>query len=243
MPLLAWSSIERHFGAVEILKGASGAVEPGEKVALVGPNGAGKTTLLRILAGIGERADGGSVSLQRGATVGYLPQRPEPPPGKTLHAWVLEAFEALHAIERELDEVHHALADARGAKLEALLARQDELQSQLERRGGYETERRAEAILTGLGFRPEQLETEAARLSGGEKSRGALARILCEEPDLLLLDEPTNHLDIGMLEWLEDWLRSAKEAAVVVSHDRYFLDRVVSKVFSMERGKSIEYAE
>jgi ATP-binding cassette subfamily F protein 3 len=241
MPLLAWQQLERHFGTHDVLRGASGAVEPGEKVALVGPNGAGKTTLLKILAGIGDRADAGTVSLQRGASVGYLPQRPEPPAGKTLRAWVLESFEQLHRIERELDEVHEALADARGADLERLLERQGDLQHELERRGGYETERRTEAILTGLGFREDQLDTEAARLSGGEKSRGALARILCEEPDLLLLDEPTNHLDIGMLEWLEEWLRSAREAAVIVSHDRYFLDRVVSKVFAMERGESVPY--
>jgi ATP-binding cassette subfamily F protein 3 len=246
MPLISWSGVERHFGATEVLRGASGAVEPGQKVALVGPNGAGKTTLLRILvaatgAPAGERPDGGTVALQRGATVGYLPQRPEPPPGKSLRDWVMEAFAPLFTIEAELAAAHEALARARGAEAEQLLERADKLQHELERRGGYHTDRRAEAVLTGLGFRAEQLEMEAARLSGGEKSRGALARLLCEEPDLLLLDEPTNHLDIDMIEWLEGWLAAAPEAAIVVSHDRYFLDRVATKVFALERGKTEEY--
>src|SRR5207244_8554718 len=128
-----------------------------------------------------------------------------------------------------------------GKDMERLLERQGALHEELERRGGWDVERRAQAILSGLGFREDQLETEAVKLSGGEKSRGALARILCEEPDLVLLDEPTNHLDLGMLEWLEGWLVEAHEAVIVVSHDRYFLDRVAQKIFALDRGKVIEY--
>ncbi len=249
MPLVSWTNLDCHRGAQTVFVGASGAVEPGEKVALVGPNGSGKTTLLRILAEAGAGAAGanagasasGAVALRRGATVGYLPQRPEPPPHKTLRQWVMEAFAPIERIERELEKVHEGLATARGEALERLLARQAELQHELERRGGWDATRRAEAVLMGLGFRPEDLEKEARLLSGGEKARGALARLLCEEPDLLLLDEPTNHLDLEMLEWLEGWLRAAREAAIIASHDRYFLDRVVTKVFAIERGRTIEY--
>ncbi len=240
MPLIAWSGLERHYGTQEVLRGASGALERGEKVALVGPNGCGKTTLLKILAGR-DRPDTGTVSLARGASVGYLPQRPEPPPGKSLHDWVMEAFEGLRGIERELDAVHDALATAEGEEQARLVERQGELQHELERRGGWDTERRASAILRGLGFREDQLGNEAAVMSGGEKSRGALARILCEEPELILRDEPTNHLDLDMLEWLEGWLREAHEAVIVVSHDRYFLDRVAERVFAMDRGRIVEY--
>jgi len=240
MPLLSFTGIQRHFGTLEVLRGASAAVEPGDKVALVGPNGCGKTTLLKILAGH-DKQDLGTISLQRGATIGYLPQRPEPPPGKSLRAWVMEAFERAKAIEKELEAVHEAFATATGDALQPLFDRQIALEHELERRGGWDVERRAESILSGLGFRDDQLETEAMRLSGGEKSRGALARILCEEPELIFLDEPTNHLDLVMLEWLEDWLSQAPETIILVSHDRWFLDRVATKVFAVDRGKIVAY--
>ncbi|HVY61238.1 MAG TPA: ABC-F family ATP-binding cassette domain-containing protein, partial [Planctomycetota bacterium] len=240
MPLIAWNNLERHFGTHEVLRGVTAAVEKGQKIALVGPNGSGKTTLMKILAGM-DKPDAGTLSIVRGASVGYLPQRPEPPPGKTLHDWVMEAFAGVKTLEKELEGIHEAMGTAEGDALTDLLHRQDEINEELERRGGWDTERRAEAILTGLGFRADQLATEAAKLSGGEKSRGALARILCEEPELILLDEPTNHLDLGMLEWLEDWLRQARETVIVVSHDRYFLDRVATHVFAMDRGKIVAY--
>ena len=240
MPLIAWNNIERHFGTHEVLRGCSAAIETGQKVALVGPNGSGKTTLMKIIAGY-DKPDLGTLSIERGAGVGYLPQRPEPPAGKSLHAWVMEAFEAVKVLERELDALHDAMGSASGDELMKLVERQEAINEELERKGGWDVERRAEAILGGLGFRPDQLETEAAKLSGGEKSRGALARILCEEPELILLDEPTNHLDLAMLEWLEDWLVQARETVIVVSHDRYFLDRVATHVFAMDRGRIVPY--
>jgi ATP-binding cassette subfamily F protein 3 len=240
MPLLSFTGIERHYGTQEVLRGAAAAVEPGDKVALVGPNGSGKTTLLRVLGGL-ERPDAGTISLVRGTTLGYLPQRPEPPEGATLRAWVMSAFERAKAVERELEAVHEALAGASGGEVDRLLERQSHLETELERRGGWDVERRAEAILSGLGFRAEQLDQPASSMSGGEKSRGALARILCEEPDLVLLDEPTNHLDLAMLEWLEDWLAAAHETVIVVSHDRRFLDKVATKVFALDRGKLVCY--
>ncbi len=240
MPILSFTDLELAFAGTPVLVGASGALEKAEKIGLVGPNGCGKTTLLRILAGE-MRPDGGSVALARGSGIAYLTQRPEPPPGKTLHDWALEGLADLAANERELDGIHEELARAAGERQQNLLERQGALQPEFERRQGYDAARRAEAVLTGLGFRPDQLEVEAVRLSGGEKSRGALARILLQEPDVLLLDEPTNHLDLEELEWLEEWLRGSREAAIVVSHDRYFLDRVASRIFAVERGAIAEY--
>ncbi len=203
MPLISLHKVEKGFAGVPCLADLTCALEPGEKVGLVGPNGSGKTTLLRVLAGELE-VESGTVAIARGARLGYLPQRPEPPPGKTVREWVVESA-------RE-DDPAHALETPE------------------------ERERRAVEMLTRLGFRREQLDVEAARLSGGEKSRAGLARVLRLDPDVLLLDEPTNHLDLSALEWLEDRLARWRRAAIVVSHDRYFLDRVVTRIFALEHG-------
>ncbi|MFC1706864.1 ABC-F family ATP-binding cassette domain-containing protein [Planctomycetota bacterium] len=238
MALLSFENLEYWIGAQVLFSHASASIERGEKVGLLGPNGSGKTTLLRVLGGLLD-PDAGRVSCAKLCRRAYLPQRPEPPQGIRLSAWVEEALKEVRDLGERLDEVYQQLAAGEDqSKQPFLLEVAATLQEQLERRGGYETERRVETVLTGLGFTADQLELEADRLSGGEKSRAALARILCMEPDVLLLDEPTNHLDLEMLAWLEDWLKESRDTVLVVSHDRYFLDRVVSRIISIE-GRTV----
>ncbi|RME74109.1 MAG: ABC transporter ATP-binding protein, partial [Planctomycetota bacterium] len=240
MTLLAYRDVEVHHGARAVLRGATGEVRRGEKLALVGRNGSGKTTLLRLAAGQIE-PDGGTVQRARGIRIGYLPQHPEPPDGVTVLEWVLGAFEPVRAIEARIEALHEALARADGREQQRLLEQLAELESEHEQRGGWDWRRRAEAVLDGLGLGTEYRDRVASTLSGGERARAALARLLCEEPDLLLLDEPTNHLDMAMLEWLEGFLAQAPEAVLIVSHDRAFLDAVVSGVFALEHGRLTRY--
>ena len=241
MPLLAASNLVHRIGTREILSGVSFGIEPGEKIGLIGRNGCGKTTLLRVIAGDLE-ADEGRMDTQRGRRVGILPQHPTFEAGLTVRDVAAGAFAVLDSIRAELESTYEAMAEAQGDALDGLLKQQVELESRLEAAGGWEVGHRVEATLHGLGFEDEELEQEAQTLSGGQKSRLALARLLLETPDLLLLDEPTNHLDMEGRQWLETFLADTFPGGViVVSHDRWMLDRVVNRILELDRGRILEY--
>jgi ATP-binding cassette, subfamily F, member 3 len=236
--IVARNIVKYHGGDLKVLSGASLSVEAGEKVGLVGRNGAGKTTLLEILAG-GSEADSGSVE-RGGAKVGvtsqslYAGERG----GISVEEEIISAFEPLMERERELNELEIRLAEDPSS---ALLERYGRLQVEFERDGGYDYRARAASTLSSLGFAREDWKRPVGSFSGGEQSRIALARLLLEEPDLVLLDEPTNHLDLKAIEWLENFVKGAKSAVLVVSHDRYFLDAVAGSILELEDGRLTRY--
>jgi ATP-binding cassette subfamily F protein 3 len=237
--IVARDIVKYYGGDLKVLSGASLSVEAGEKIGLVGRNGVGKTTLLEILAGDSE-ADYGSVERVGGARVGmtsqslYAGER-----GRlSLEEEITSAFAPLMERGKELEELESRLSEDTSA---ALLERYGRLQGEFERDGGYDYRARAASTLSGLGFAPEDWERPVGTFSGGEQSRIALARLLLEEPDLILLDEPTNHLDLRALEWLESFVKSAKSAVLVVSHDRYFLDATVGSILELEDGELVRY--
>ena len=244
MPILSVIQVSKSYGAERIFDGVSFQINEDDRIGLVGPNGAGKSTLLNILARR-EEPDEGSVALARKARIGYLPQVVDFHPENTLREEMLTVFAEVRAWEDELNELALALAapeaQADRALHEQLLQRYADLQVRFEHAGGYTYENRVDQVLDGLGFTREQQEAPVFQLSGGQQTRAALGKLLLQEPDLLLLDEPTNHLDLKALEWLETYLTSWKGAMVVVAHDRYFLDKVVSRTIEMAFGRIEEY--
>jgi ATP-binding cassette subfamily F protein 3 len=237
--LIAREIVKYHGGDLKVLSGATLAVEAGEKIGLVGRNGAGKTTLLQILAGNSE-ADAGSVERVGGAKVGMTAQSLYAGERGTLSVEeeIISAFAPLIEREKELKDLETQLSEKPST---ALLERYGRLQGEFERDGGYEYRARAASTLSGLGFAPEDWKRPVGSFSGGEQGRIALARLLLEEPDLVLLDEPTNHLDLKAIEWLENFVKGAKSAVLVVSHDRYFLDAVAGSILELEDGKLTRY--
>ena len=232
MSLLAATGLSKSFGSEDIFTGISLDIPHGARIAIVGPNGIGKTTLLRILVG-GEEASSGSVSRARNAKIGYLPQEAYLDAAHTLWEECLEAVTDLRARESELARLEAAMSDPDQA--EAALERYGKLQHDFERRGGYTYELRIRQTLNGLGFDEDDTKRPIPQLSGGQRTRALLARLLLSDPDLLILDEPTNHLDIQAVEWLEGYLSQWQGATLIVSHDRYFLDRVVDHIWEMGR--------
>src|SRR5438105_108077 len=244
MPILSIIQVSKFYGAERIFDGVSFQINEDDRIGLVGPNGAGKSTLLNILARR-EEPDEGSVALARKARIGYLPQVVDFHPENTLREEMLTVFAEVRAWEDELNELALALAapeaQADRALHEQLLQRYADLQVRFEHAGGYIYENRVDQVLDGLGFTREQQESPVLQLSGGQQTRAALGKLLLQEPDLLLLDEPTNHLDLAALEWLETYLNGWKGAMVIVAHDRYFLDKVVSRIIEMAFGRIEEY--
>ncbi len=237
--LFRLSDVYKSYGARDILRGASLQVNPGEHVGLVGRNGAGKTTLFRMISGE-ETADEGDIVRTRGLKLGLLAQHVHFESDTTVHEAALAAFGRLQQIEHEMHELEHKMAEA-SADLEQVLERYSDLQHEFEREGGFEYAARAEAILQGLGFSREMWTMDTSKLSGGQQNRLGMARLLLAEPDVLLLDEPTNHLDVAAVEWLEDFLATYPSAYVIISHDRYFLDRTCKRIVEVERGKTASY--
>jgi ATPase subunit of ABC transporter with duplicated ATPase domains len=221
---------------------ASAVVHRGEKVGLVGPNGAGKSTLFRLLTRE-EQPDEGQVSIDRGVTVGHFSQDVGEMSGRTALAETMDGAGPVAAVAAELHELEHALADpARADELEALVERFGHVQARFDELGGYGLEARAREILAGLGFSQEMMDGDVGALSGGWKMRVALARILLMSPDALLLDEPSNHLDLESIIWLEQFLRGYPGAILMTSHDREFLNRVVTKIIEIDAGELTTYA-
>ncbi|HEX4834932.1 MAG TPA: ABC-F family ATP-binding cassette domain-containing protein [bacterium] len=244
MPLLLATDLMKSFAGVPVLAGVSIALEPGEKVGLVGRNGAGKTTVLRILAGL-ELPDRGAVSVRPGAAIGYLTQSPQVDESRALWDEAAGAFARLQELEQRLMEAEARLASpevhADDTRLKDTLEEYGRLRERFERTGGFTYEAEIRRTLGGLGLREEQFRQPMASLSGGERSRGALARLLLLAPDLLLLDEPTNHLDLEALEWLQEFLQQYRGAVLLVSHDRSLLDGVTARTLELEEGKLEEY--
>jgi ATP-binding cassette subfamily F protein 3 len=244
MPIINVTQVGKSFGAELIFSGVSFQIDEHDSIGLVGPNGAGKTTLLDLLARY-EEPDEGTISIARNTRIGYLTQHTDFHPQNTLREEMLTVFAEMRDWERELNDLGIALssaADQDDSLLhDQLLQRYDELQTRFEHAGGYTYENRVDQVLDGLEFTREQQEAPIVQLSGGQQTRAALGKLLLQEPDLLLLDEPTNHLDLATLEWLEAYLSSWKGAMVIVAHDRYFLDKVVSRIIEMAFGRIEEY--
>jgi ATP-binding cassette subfamily F protein 3 len=227
----------KSYGGRVLFRDLSWRLAAGERVGLVGPNGAGKTTLCRVLGGL-EELDEGQVTRARDATIGYLPQEAAGAAAGSVLAEALGGFPEVWAIEREMHEVARRLATAAD---DALTARYGDLQHRFEALGGYRLESEARAILSGLGFTPAEVARPLGEFSGGWRMRAALARLLLLRPSLLLLDEPTNHLDLESLAWLEAFLTTYEGAVVVVSHDRYFLNRMVTSIADLGPGGLAHY--
>jgi len=242
MIVLSVQDIRKHYGPEPVLDGVTFDIRPGERVALVGPNGTGKTTLLKILAGR-EEADAGTVHLHGSARLGYLEQHPEFISGRTVMQVAREGLADLERLARDANDVAAQLADAQSdEQREALGRRFDDLQHQLHQRDGYHVEHRVHAVLHGLGFHEDNFAQPVEQLSGGQQNRLLLARLLLMEADLLLLDEPSNHLDIQATEWLENHLAASRQAMILVSHDRYLLDKVATDTLELFRGTAESYA-
>lgn len=229
--------MKKSYGGTEILRGVSFQVNPGEKVGLVGRNGAGKTTVFRLITGK-ESTDSGDVFKANGLKLGLLDQHVDFSTGETVHTAALSAFKEIHDIEAEMRALEKTMETDHS---DPILERYAELQIAFEHADGFSYAARAEAILLGLGFTREMWSLNTATLSGGQKNRLGMARLLLSSADVLLLDEPTNHLDVNAVEWLENFLTEYGGSYVVISHDRYFLDRTTNRIIEIENGKAVTY--
>jgi ATP-binding cassette subfamily F protein 3 len=235
MSLVTTHNLGKSFDPVDIFAGLSLSVPQGARIAIVGPNGIGKTTLLRIIAGR-EPPSQGEVHYSRGLTMGYLPQESVLESDRTLWEESLVPFAGLRAQEIELAELAVGMSDPDPEKARAAMDRYGSLEVRFELEGGYTYETTVKQVLSGLGFSEDEFHMPLMHLSGGQRTRALLARLLLEAPALLILDEPTNHLDIRAVEWLENHLKDWDGAALIVSHDRYFLDKVCNNIWEMSSG-------
>jgi len=240
MALLSSLNLAKYYGADEIFSGLSMDLHAGERVALVGANGCGKSTLLDILAGKLE-SDAGAVTRARDARLGYLPQEPDMAAEGTLWEAMEAVFAGLKVRQNALRQLEALMASPDEAERDQAIERYGRELADFEHAGGFTYEARIGQVLGGLGFLEHEFHQPVAYLSGGEKTRALLARLLLEEPDILLLDEPTNHLDLEGIEWLEDQLRVWRGAMIVVAHDRAFLDTIATRVLEMSRGTLESY--
>ena len=238
MSLITATNLSKSFGPVDIFSGVTFAVPKGSRLALVGPNGCGKTTLLRILVGL-EEPSGGTVARAKALRMGYLPQEAEFEMDGTVWEVCIAVFTDLIARQGELEKLEAQMSASE--MRDQALVRYGPLQHEFERRGGYTFHTRIKQVLTGLGFSSTDYHLPLAHLSGGQRTRAFLARLLLSDPDLLLLDEPTNHLDIAAVEWLESTLSQWPGAVVIVSHDRYFLDKAANGILEMAFGATEHY--
>lgn len=238
--ILACQNLKKSFVAVDVIREASFHIEEHEKAALIGINGAGKSTLLKIITG--EMApDSGQVILSKGKTLGYLAQQQDVSGNMSIYETVLAAKQNILDMERKLRVLEKQMKAASGEELETLMESYTRLTHTFELENGYACQSEVTGVLKGLGFEETEFSKPLSTLSGGQKTRVALGRLLLTKPDILLLDEPTNHLDMDSIAWLETYLSNYAGAVLIVSHDRYFLDRVVTKIIELENGTATEF--
>ena len=239
--ILACHGINKAFGEEIIVKDGSFHIEDHEKAALVGPNGAGKSTIFKIIAGE-LPSDGGSVILTKGKTMGYLAQHQDMNTDRSIYEEVRTAKAAIIAMEQKIRQLELEMKDLSGDSLEDHMDSYNRLTAAFERENGYAYESELTGVLKGLGFQEEEFTKPVNTLSGGQKTRVSLGKLLLTKPDILLLDEPTNHLDLNSITWLETYILNYPGAVLIVSHDRYFLNRIVTKVIEIENGELMTYS-
>ena len=238
--ILSVSNITKSFGTDVILSEVSFHIEAGQKAAIVGINGAGKSTLLKIITG--ELApDSGTVSIQKDATIGILTQTQNLTDANNIYDEVLSVKADILALEENIRRLEHTLKNLEGEELEQALNRYSRMNAEFENANGYAIKSEVTGVLKGLGFTEDEFSKTVDTLSGGQKTRVALAKLLLSKPDIIMLDEPTNHLDMDAIRWLEGFLGAYKGAVILVAHDRYFLDKIVSKVIEIENTKATSY--
>ncbi len=239
--MIRLDNISKQIGHQILFIEASAALRKGEKIGLVGPNGAGKTTLLRMITGE-ERPDEGQVAVDRGVTIGYFSQDVGEMSGRSAVSEAMDGAGPVSAVAGELKELEAAMGDPGRADMEEIIERYGEVQGRFEELNGYALEGRAREVLAGLSFSQEMMDADVGALSGGWKMRVALARILLMRPDAMLLDEPSNHLDLESLIWLEQFLRGYEGALLMTSHDREFMNRIITKVVEIDGGALTTYS-
>src|SRR5882762_4124026 len=240
--MISFSKVSKQYGRQVLFVDASFQLNPGEKVGLVGPNGCGKTTLFRMIVGE-ETPDEGDVSVPRRMTIGYFRQDVEEMSGRSVIDEAILGSGRVGDLHHELEHLNHAMSDpSRADDLDRILARFGEVQEQYDHLGGYALEAQAREVLHGLGFEDERIDGDVGALSGGWKMRVAMARVLLGRPDVLLMDEPTNHLDIESIIWLEEFLKSLPGALLMTSHDREFMNRIVTKIAEIDGGEITAYS-
>src|SRR5467141_2377559 len=240
--MIRLDNISKQIGHQILFIEASAALQKGEKVGLVGPNGAGKTTLFRMITGE-EHPDEGQVAVDRGVTIGYFSQDVGEMSGRSAVSEVMDGAGPVSAVATELKELEGAMGDPdRAGDMEVIVTRYGEVQARFEELDGYALEGRAREVLAGLSFSQEIMDGDVGALSGGWKMRVALARILLMRPDAMLLDEPSNHLDLESLIWLEQFLKGYEGALLMTSHDREFMNRIITKVVEIDAGALTAYS-
>ena len=240
--MVSFTKISKQYGKQILFVDASFQLNPGEKVGLVGPNGSGKTTLFRMIVGE-EAPDEGDVSVPKKLTIGYFKQDVEEMAGRSVLDETIAGSGRVGALHHELEELNQAMADpARADDMDKILERFGHVQEEYEHLGGYALEAQAREVLHGLGFEDDRIDGDVGNLSGGWKMRVAMARVLLGRPDVLLMDEPTNHLDIESIIWLEEFLKSLPGSLLMTSHDREFMNRIVSRIAEIDGGEITAYS-
>lgn len=238
--ILSCSNINKSFGSKNILKDVSLSIEKNEKVAIVGVNGAGKSTLFKIITGEITK-DSGDISFLPNIQIGYMSQVLKLEDNRTIYSELLTVFDNIIKIEKEIEKLSNNMPKLKDEKLINAMDKFSKLTEELENKDGYIYKSKIRGVIKGLGFNDDEMNTPISLLSGGQKTRVSMAKLLLKEPDILLLDEPTNHLDINSLNWLEDFLKDYEGSVIIISHDRYFINKIVTKIIEIENTRATTY--